>query len=178
METSKKWYQKTPGIIVLLVLFFPVGLFVMWKYASWHKFAKIGVTGLFALIVLGGTASDSNKKQAVTPPTPTEVIQTEKKPTPITATTIESQKEIKILQEQKTKAENLTKTAVDLITEDKMSEAIALYNARWNELAKLRVEILYDKDLTDAQKKNIDNALKADQEGVTSVLSKYEQLYR
>lgn len=59
-----------------------------------------------------------------------------------------------------------------------MSEAIALYNTRWNEFAKLRVEILYDKELTDAQKKNIDNALKVEQESITSILSKYEQLYR
>lgn len=101
------------------------------------------------------------------------------KSTSITPTTIiESQKEIKILQEQKAKSENLTKTAVNLIAEDKMSEAIALYNARWSELAKLRVEILYDKELIDAQKKNIDNPLKVEQEGIANILSKYEQLYR
>jgi len=53
-----------------------------------------------------------------------------------------------------------------------MSKAIALYNARWNELAKLRVEIIYDKEFTDAQKKNIDKALEVEQEGITSILSK------
>lgn len=149
------------------------------KYATRKKLSLIfgGAIVLF-FILIGATAPKTNKNQI--PPTPTAT-----QPTPTQEATTEppkaeetETKEIKILQEQKVKAENLTKTAVNLITEDKMSEAIALYNARWNELAKLRVEIIYDKELTDTQKKNIDNALKVEQESITSILSKYEQLYR
>ncbi len=87
-------------------------------------------------------------------------------------------KETRILQEQKAIAESLTKTALDLIANDRVQEAMNLYNGRWNELTKLRGEILYDKELTDAQKENIDRALKGEQEGITNILSKYQQVYQ
>ena len=32
---DEKWYQKTGWIIALLILFFPAGLFLMWKYSNW-----------------------------------------------------------------------------------------------------------------------------------------------
>lgn len=47
-----KWYQKPLWIIVLLFLFFPVGLFLMWKYSNWSKQAKWAVTGAFAVFVV------------------------------------------------------------------------------------------------------------------------------
>lgn len=59
---NKKWYQKTPGIIVLLVLFFPVGLFVMWKYASWPSKAKWVISGIFVFIILTNLLDGDNKQ--------------------------------------------------------------------------------------------------------------------
>lgn len=47
--TTKKWYQKTGYIILLLVLFFPVGLFLMWKYTDWSKNIKIAISAVLAL---------------------------------------------------------------------------------------------------------------------------------
>ena len=47
--TTKKWYQKTGYIILLLVLFFPVGLFLMWKYTNWSKNIKIAISAVLAL---------------------------------------------------------------------------------------------------------------------------------
>jgi len=91
---------------------------------------------------------------------------------------IDDKSELIILKEQKVKAESLTKMAVSLIAADKITEAIDLYNARWQELAKLRVEIIYNNVLTDVEKKNIDGALKTEQESITIILSKYDQLYR
>jgi len=71
METKKKWYQKTGGIIALLVLFFPVGLYLMWKHASWNKTVKWGVTGVFAFLVLvnafGGEPTSTTNSQDTTP---------------------------------------------------------------------------------------------------------------
>lgn len=58
-EAKKKWYQKTGGIIALLILFFPAGLYLMWKYTKWPKVAKWVVTGVFALFVIGGALNDS-----------------------------------------------------------------------------------------------------------------------
>lgn len=56
---QKKWYQKTGWIIALLILFFPIGLFLMWKYANWNKIIKIIITVLFALSLIGNMASPS-----------------------------------------------------------------------------------------------------------------------
>lgn len=46
------WYQKTVWIIVLLIFFWPVGLFLMWKYASWSKKTKQIVSGVVAIYAL------------------------------------------------------------------------------------------------------------------------------
>ena len=48
----KKWYEKTNGIIVLLFLFFPIGLWLMWKKSDWNSSTKILVTSFFVLIIL------------------------------------------------------------------------------------------------------------------------------
>jgi len=60
---SKKWYARNGWIISLLVLFFPVGLFLMWKYASWNKAIKWVVTIIFALGLFANISS-SHAKQA------------------------------------------------------------------------------------------------------------------
>ncbi len=49
----KKFYEETWFSIVLLVVFFPLGLFTMWKYTDWNKNIKIIVTiSLLALTIL------------------------------------------------------------------------------------------------------------------------------
>lgn len=50
-RNSKKWYQKTAWIIILLILFFPIGLYLMWRYTNWKKPAKIIISAFFAFIV-------------------------------------------------------------------------------------------------------------------------------
>jgi hypothetical protein len=60
MENKKKWYQKTGGIIFWLIVFFPVGLYLMWKHANWHKTAKWVVTAVYALLFLNGMVSSSS----------------------------------------------------------------------------------------------------------------------
>lgn len=58
--TSKKtsqdtpWYQRTGWIIALLILFWPVGLFLMWKYTDWNKVVKWIITAF--LVVVGLTS--------------------------------------------------------------------------------------------------------------------------
>lgn len=39
-----RFYQKTWFIILMLILLFPVGIFLMWKYTGWNKVVKIIVT--------------------------------------------------------------------------------------------------------------------------------------
>lgn len=49
-DYSKKWYQDTFWIIVLLVLFWPVGIVLCWR-SSWPLWAKILATVLIAFFV-------------------------------------------------------------------------------------------------------------------------------
>lgn len=56
-----KWYQRTWAIILLLIIFFPVGLFLMWKYSNWSKIAKGVVTGFFALILVSNMITGGSK---------------------------------------------------------------------------------------------------------------------
>lgn len=49
---SKAWYEKTWLVIILCLIFFPVGLYALWKNSSISKGWKIGVTIIIALIVI------------------------------------------------------------------------------------------------------------------------------
>ena len=56
-----KIYEKNWFIILMLVLFFPVGLFLMWKNAKWHKTVKIIISVLFAVMVIFSNGSEGSK---------------------------------------------------------------------------------------------------------------------
>src|ERR1700726_3409928 len=53
-----KWYRTTGGTIVLLFFFFPIGLYLMWRYMKWPKNTKWIVTGV--IIVFGIIGSINN----------------------------------------------------------------------------------------------------------------------
>jgi hypothetical protein len=88
-----------------------------------------------------------------------------------------SSKAFRILQEQKNKAENVTRRAVELIKSERMLEVRQLYKSRWSDLADLRTNIAFDNELTSGDKTNIDKVLRAEQESITEILAKYERLY-
>ena len=52
-QTTQKWYQKPVTVILFLIFFFPVGLYLMWKYDLWSKTTRIVVSVFFGLLVLG-----------------------------------------------------------------------------------------------------------------------------
>lgn len=59
-KQEKKWYQKTGWIIALLIIFFPVGLYLMWKYTDWRKVLKIAVSIVCAVCLgIGFFSTDS-----------------------------------------------------------------------------------------------------------------------
>jgi len=62
METqdTNAWYQKTWLVIISCIIFFPVGLYALWKNSSINKGWKIAITIIIALIVIGNL-SDSKK---------------------------------------------------------------------------------------------------------------------
>lgn len=68
--TEKKFYQRDWFIVLMLIVFFPVGIFLMWKYTSWKKVAKIIVTVIFSLILLSaifGDNEDNNNNEVKEP---------------------------------------------------------------------------------------------------------------
>lgn len=55
---QKVWYKKTWGIVLMLVLFFPVGIYLMWKYGkSWNSYIKIAVCIVFGIISISAIIS-------------------------------------------------------------------------------------------------------------------------
>lgn len=50
---GKRWF-----VIVWLIVFFPVGLYLMFRHSEWGKIPKIGVSAFFALFLFAGFAGD------------------------------------------------------------------------------------------------------------------------
>lgn len=61
---EKPWYEKTGLVILLCVLFFPVGLYALWKNSSISKFWKFGVTGLIAIIIIANCGDEKKVDNA------------------------------------------------------------------------------------------------------------------
>jgi len=59
-EKKAKWYDNKWAVHVLLVLFFPVGIYALWKSNTIAKWWKIGGTVLIALIVISNIAGKDN----------------------------------------------------------------------------------------------------------------------
>ena len=77
-----KWYETNKGIVLSLFIFLPVGLYLMWKHATWRKGVKIGITVMFVFFILmGKISSDSESKQISNNPSPTPTIEKKIEPT-------------------------------------------------------------------------------------------------
>ncbi len=86
METKKKWYKKTGWIIALLILFFPVGLVLMWKFTTWSKPTKWIITAI--LLILFASNLNSSKNAPTTTAQPNNEVGTQQ-PTQAQAATTE-----------------------------------------------------------------------------------------
>lgn len=64
MEKGIPFYCQSWFIIMMLFIFFPVGLFLMWRYSSWNSKAKFIVSFIFLAAVIANIASPSK----TTPP--------------------------------------------------------------------------------------------------------------
>lgn len=60
---NNKWYDNKAIVILLIILFFPVGLFAMWKSNSFSKKWKIGVSAFFVLLFIISIATDDKSDQ-------------------------------------------------------------------------------------------------------------------
>lgn len=67
--------MKTWFVVLMLVVLFPVGLFLMWKYTEWNKVVKIIVTVVLAVTVIACIGdSESNPEASEESLLPTEMI--------------------------------------------------------------------------------------------------------
>lgn len=55
-----KFYERTWFVIIMLIFFFPLGLFLMWKFKDWTKGVKWIVTIVVVLVAILGFATDEN----------------------------------------------------------------------------------------------------------------------
>lgn len=63
---TQKWYDKTWLVVLLCIIFFPVGLYALWKNQSISKGWKIGVTALIAIIVIANIAGEDETSTSST----------------------------------------------------------------------------------------------------------------
>lgn len=55
---SNTWYEKTWLVIILCVIFFPVGLYALWKNTTIAKGWKIGVTIVITILFIASLTDD------------------------------------------------------------------------------------------------------------------------
>ena len=94
-----KFYENDWFIVLMLIVFFPVGLFLMWKYSKWHKTAKIIISVFFAVMVIFSNGSEESKN-VETKNTNTEVETVDKTKDTNTEVEIAKANKIKELQEK------------------------------------------------------------------------------
>jgi hypothetical protein len=61
-----KWTEKPSSIILLIILFFPLGIYLMWKNDVFSKRNRVIVTSVFGIIflsILGGSESNSTDNE-------------------------------------------------------------------------------------------------------------------
>jgi len=59
-QPEKKWYQKPTAVVLLLIFFFPVGLYLMWKHEVWSKTARWIVSAVFTLAVIANAGKNES----------------------------------------------------------------------------------------------------------------------
>lgn len=83
---SNAWYEKTWLVIILCLIFFPVGLYALWKNSKISKGWKIGVTAVIALIILVNLGGNDKKNVNSTSTETQNVVETEQPKTTETET--------------------------------------------------------------------------------------------
>ena len=99
-----RFYQKTWFIILTLIFFFPLGLFLMWRYSTWGKVPKVIITAILAWVLyVGATAPPPPKQTAADtkPAVKTEQKAPEQKKEPVVKAVPDKVPEVKPKEEKK-----------------------------------------------------------------------------
>lgn len=126
-QENKPWYEKTGLVIFLCVIFFPVGIYALWKNTAIPKFLKFGITGLIAVIIIANCGDDKKDTKATTTKTETDTTKIE---------TLAKTDKISDLEALKTKLKNNIKsldgddiTSSPLNSAQEFTIAVALFKA-------------------------------------------------
>lgn len=69
MNETKKFYQKQWFMWLMLFIFAPIGLFLLWKYSDYSNKKKLIITAIFAFIfIIGVSGSNKNQSNTATKP--------------------------------------------------------------------------------------------------------------
>ena len=112
---TKKWYDNKFIVHLLLVIFFPVGLYALWKSNTITKWWKITATVLIGLIVIANLGDDSTSTKKST-----------------TKTTVQKEPEIQLTQAQKDSVAKVEKEKLKMekkkLYEQRKSQTISAKN--------------------------------------------------
>lgn len=59
-----KWYNKNVTVIVLLILFFPVGIYGLWKNKNFSSTIKLVITSVFGIFIIISGIGNSNRENS------------------------------------------------------------------------------------------------------------------
>ena len=125
LTNPNAWYEKTWLVIVLCIIFFPVGLYALWKNSSIAKGWKIVVTLIIALIVI---ANVGDNKKAVSS------SETKKAPVDNTANDIqveESKPDVEILKQSATYEETMSAYTIHCRVRNNTDELITYVDLKF-----------------------------------------------
>jgi flagellar motor protein MotB len=105
---SKKFYEKTWFLWVMLIFIAPVGIFLLWKYKRFNQPVRIVLTVIFALFFIGAVASNNDDNTSTTSTNTGTKQEATAEPTKQTKATI-SEEELKKQEEERQKQEELKK---------------------------------------------------------------------
>lgn len=63
-QPEVKWYQKPTSIIILLIIFFPIGLYLMWKNELWTKQTRWIVTGVITALIIANSGNNNSESSS------------------------------------------------------------------------------------------------------------------
>lgn len=90
-----KWYEKTWLVILALIIFWPVGLFLMWKYKPrWNLAVKIIITVILAYSFYFSFFSDDTSEEPPMSETKTETMQKVEEKDPYIKCTVSEMKDL------------------------------------------------------------------------------------
>ena len=80
-QHQQKWHQKPNSIIVLLIIFFPLGLYFMWKNEIWPIKTRWIITSIFIFaVILNAGNKNSSKTDGNDQSTPDTSVSVQKIP--------------------------------------------------------------------------------------------------